>query len=186
MNVIENYKYEEAVELLSRLPENLGTVYDLGAGKRDSPVSLQIKKLKCGHLISVEPFQPYIEFLLHGGNSADVHDVVSAHLTHSNFKVGACDLVLLIDVIEHLDKKGAIELLAHLQRKAKNIVIFAPEGDTVGYTNSDMGNPLQEHKSAWIGEEFESLGFDVTVYRKFHAHLGDVSAMWAIWKTPNG
>ena len=48
-----------------------------------------------------------------------------------------------------------------------------------------MGNPLQEHKSIWTAEEFEEMGFEVTVYENFHNHLGNghVGAIWAVWKS---
>lgn len=181
---ISNYSYADVVELLARLPKDLDTVVDLGAGKRDSPVSLQVAQIPCKHLISVEAFDPYISYLLLSNPIADTHDVVKAHITHSNYKVKECDLVLMIDVIEHLENEEALKLIEHLQSVAKRIVIFTVVGDTVGYSNHDMDNSLQEHKSAWYPENFEDLGFEVTVYEDFHHHLGDghVDAMWAVWK----
>jgi hypothetical protein len=182
---VADYSYADAVELLARIPYSLGTVVDLGAGKRDSPVSLQVAQIVCDHLISVEAFEPYIQILLGIKTKAKVHDVVKAHITHSNYKVKNCDLVLLIDVIEHLEKEEALELLHYLKEVAKSLVIFTVEGDTLGYSNKDMENPLQEHKSIWTAEEFEEMGFEVTVYENFHNHLGNghVGAIWAVWKS---
>jgi len=181
---VTDYSYADATELLARLPKDLGTVYDLGAGKRDSPVSLQVAQIECEHLKSVEAFDPYIQILLGIKVKAEVHDVVKAHLTHSNYQVGNCDLVLMIDVIEHLENEEALELIEYLQSVSKNILIFTVEGDTLGYSNHDMDNPLQEHKSVWYAEDFEDLGFEVTVYENFHTHLGNghVGAIWASWK----
>jgi hypothetical protein len=47
-----------------------------------------------------------------------------------------------------------------------------------------MGNELQEHKSAWHGNELAELGFDVTIYENFHTHVKDhpIGAIWAIWR----
>ena len=183
MQVITDWKYDEATNLLGRLPSNLNVVADLGAGRRDNPVSLQVREIQCKHLISVEAFEPYLELLLRRSPIAGTHDVVHANLINSNYKLRSCDLVLLLDVIEHLGKEEALELLDYLKTIAKCIVIFTPVGDTIGYTNGDMGNPLQEHKSAWTADEFEEMAFEVTVYEKFHVHLGDIGAMWAIWKS---
>lgn len=187
MTKVETYTYEEATNLLGRLPKDLNIVHDLGAGKRDSPVSLQVNQIECEHLVSVEAFEPYLQILLATKPKAKIHDVVKAHLVNSNYKVKNSDLVLMIDVIEHLEKSDALELIAYLKGASKSIVIFTPEGDTIGYSNHDMENPLQEHKSMWSGEDFEALGFDVTVYEKFHTHLGNgqVGAIWATWNQVN-
>jgi len=187
INRIRHYVYADVVDLLGRIPKELDRVVDLGAGKRDNPISLQVREIVCNHLISVEAFEPYIDFLLKAGNKAKTHDVVLAHITKSNFKVKECDLVIMLDVIEHLPKSEALELLDFLKTKAKNILIFTPEGDTLGYTNGDMGNKLQEHLSAWEAQEFVDLGFDVTVYEQFHTHVKDypIGAMWASWTTDN-
>lgn len=180
---IKEYTYEEATDLLGRLNWPLDVVVDLGAGKRDSPISEQVKKIKCNHLISVEAFEPYLEVLLHAEHNALIHDVVKAHIIGSYYKIPSCDLVLMIDVIEHLDKLDALNLIDELKKKTKMIILFTPEGDTIGYSNHDMGNALQEHKSAWLPDELESLGFSVSVYEDFHTHVKDypVSAMWAVW-----
>ena len=183
------YTFQEATNLLHKIKPNPRKVVDLGAGKRDSPVSEQIKKLRCEHLVSVEAFEAYLPHLLHGGNSAKTHDVVHAHIVHSNYKVPECDVVLMIDVIEHLKKEDALELLEYLKTKANQIVLFTPEGDTIGYSSGDMGNVLQEHLSAWTPESLEALGFEVEVFEDFHTHVKDypIGVIWAIWnKDVNG
>ena len=183
INRVRHYVYADVVDLLGRIPTELDVVYDLGAGKRDNPISLQVREIMCNYLISVEAFEPYIDFLLKSGNKAKSHDVVLAHLTNSNYKVKVCDLVIMLDVIEHLPKDEALELITYLKTKAKTILIFTPEGDTIGYSNGDMGNELQSHLSGWTAEEFELLGFDVVVYEQFHTHVKDypIGAMWATW-----
>ena len=183
MRIVNNWTYAEATELLGRLPKNIDVLADLGAGKRDNAVSSQVSKIVCNHLITVEKFEPYLEILLHCKHTAKTHDVVHADITmKSNYKLPKCDVVLMLDVIEHLIKPDALELLDYLKTITAHIIIFTPVGDTIGYTNNDSGNPLQAHLSAWTPEEFEALGFEVTVYEKFHAHLGNIGAMWCTWK----
>jgi len=182
---VSDYSYADATQLLARLPKDLNVVYDLGAGKRDSPVSLQVAEIECEQLISIEPFDPYIPFLLTTRVAAKHHDVVRANLIKSNYKIKECSLAIMIDVIEHLEKEDALGLLSHLKSVSKNIVIFTVDGDTLGYSNNEMENPLQEHKSIWTAKEFEEMGFEVTVYENFHNHLGNghVGAIWAVWKS---
>jgi len=180
---ISDYDYKEATDLGKYYNGlgHLGTIVDLGAGKRDSPISFQIASLKCDKLISVEAFQPYTLFL-EGASSADAHIIVNQNIMDFIFPDNV-DLVLLIDVIEHLKKEEALALIDVLKANSRWIVIFTPEGDTVGYSNKDSGNILQEHLSAWSADEVESLGFEVTVYEKFHTHVKDepIGAMWAIY-----
>ena len=182
---IGTYTYAEATNLLKWFPDNPTKVVDLGAGKRDSPISEQMKQLECEWLISLEAFDPYLEFLLHGGHKAKLHDVIKHKIETYRFPKDT-DVVVMIDVIEHLTKEDALALLARAMEvdSLRSIILFTVVGDTVGYSNHDMGNELQEHKSAWSAEEFEDLGFEVTVYDDFHTHVKDVpvSAMWAIWK----
>jgi hypothetical protein len=184
MNRITNYTYEEAANLLKYFPEKPMKVVDLGAGKRDSPISEQMKRLDCDWLISLEAFEPYLEFLLHGGHKARLHDVIKHKIETYRFPRDT-DVVVMVDVIEHLEEEEALDLIERAQNtpSVRTIIIFTPEGDTIGYSNHDMGNELQEHKSAWFGYEFEDLGFDVTIYENFHTHVKDrpIGAIWAVW-----
>jgi len=179
----KKYNYDEATDLKSWLwdIEEDSVVVDLGAGKRDSPISSQIAGIKCGKLVSVEAFEPYTLFL-HGASSAKKHEVVVQDVLDYKF-TEQVDAVLLIDVIEHLRREDALALIHVMKAYANKIVIFTPEGDTIGYSNHDMGNKLQEHLSAWSAEDFESLGFDVVVYEDFHTHVKEypIGAIWAVF-----
>ena len=70
-----------------------------------------------------------------------------------------CDVVLLLDVIEHVDKDDAKRLISLLERKAPVVVIYTPNGFLKQDATPD--NPFQKHQSGWLPKELEDLGYRV-------------------------
>jgi len=64
------------------------------------------------------------------------------------------DLILFIDVIEHLDKEEGKLFLDKLRKKSKNIIVGTPKG----FTKQDdvYGNELERHRSGWNTSDFKS------------------------------
>jgi hypothetical protein len=182
MKNIYGYTYAQATDLFAYLPVDGNVVMDLGAGIRDNPISKQIAELDVPMLISIENFEPYIEILKKVPVQAQEHLVIQLSVLDAGI-VPNSDVVML-DVIEHLEKEQALEFIKKVQASARSFTIFTPEGDTVGFSNHHMDNPLQEHLSAWSGEELEELGFEVTVFKGFHHHVKSfpVGGLWATWR----
>lgn len=72
------------------------------------------------------------------------------------------DLVIAIDVMEHLKKEESLDVLKQCQEIArKAIIIETPRGYLP--TNIDItghgGHQWQTHRSEWQPEEFEKIGF---------------------------
>lgn len=88
------------------------------------------------------------------------------------------DSVILIDVLEHLEKKEALILLEDLEKIIKNqIILFVPIQDNIEnletfikYQNDRKLNNLSlgYHLSCWTPEEFELMGFVGEYSEKFH------------------
>ncbi len=65
------------------------------------------------------------------------------------------DLILLIDVIEHMDKEDGMLFLQKLIKKSRNVIIGTPKGFT---TQDDVyGNELERHRSGWLPSDFKSI-----------------------------
>jgi SAM-dependent methyltransferase len=128
------------------------TVLDLGCG-RSSPIQFCRKSLSVG----VELFEPY----LLESKREHIHDqYVRADVTRIEFKPRSFDVVIAIDVLEHLDKLAGRELLGRMETWAKRrVVVFTPNGFLRQEPYHE--NALQEHRSGWTVEEFRSLGFEV-------------------------
>lgn len=79
------------------------------------------------------------------------------------------DLVLCLDVLEHMDKDKAEDLLADFDGMratghAERIVLFTTDGYQPQDANDSLGhgvNPYQKHKCGFTKPELEAYGFTV-------------------------
>ena len=95
------------------------------------------------------------------------------------------DTVVLMDVVEHLEKKEAVRLLKETQKHIKQIVVFTPLGFM---EQDDKENHWNCHKSAWYPQDFP--GWRVEVFEHFHwcdfkgRELPEPNgAILAVWKS---
>jgi len=82
------------------------------------------------------------------------------------FADGSYDVVLLIDIIEHLEKKDGDVLLAHAERIARRAVfVVTPDGfsEQDGWDAWGLGhNELQAHVCGWSERELANRGYNLT------------------------
>lgn len=103
-------------------------------------------------LEGIEGFEKYI---------TDFHRKI-----YDNIYIGNCydlvealpndyDLILFLDVIEHLDKEQGEKLIKILLSKTKNIIIATP----CGYVPQDdvFGNEYERHHSGWTKKDFKKF-----------------------------
>jgi hypothetical protein len=101
----------------------------------------------------VEIYDDYITDLQRAVyNTIHIGDVRSTVAALSTY-----DLILMCDVIEHIPKEEARDLLRRLSRKArKAILITTPDGY---YEQAEVyDNPAERHVSEWKAEDFEPFG----------------------------
>lgn len=67
------------------------------------------------------------------------------------------DLILLIDVLEHFEKKDGVLLLKTLLHNHGCVLVSTPKIPTP--QQDAFGNVYETHRSAWSKEELASLGF---------------------------
>lgn len=149
------------------------TILNLGAGKSDSLISNQLPHMKLGHITNVEIFPPYAE-TLRGLPWHSSYEVVEYDITEyvRSLPNKSYDVVLLLDVLEHLDKFDAELLLSRLLHIArKRVLIFLP----IGYCKQDPydGNEYQRHLSTWEIEDFPAGSVEF-----MHLIHGTFSAGW--------
>ncbi len=138
--------------ILQRELSGCDSVLDLGCGYFS-----QVYRLGIPFSVGVELFEPYLQESRRKG----IHSqYVRADIRRLELKPKSFDAVIAVEVLEHLTKREAIELLEKMEQWArKKIVITTPNGyleqDTYG------GNPLQEHRSGWTTRELRQLGFSV-------------------------
>ncbi len=106
------------------------------------------KKIDC-----VEAFEKYItpihKFVY---NKIIIGDIKEKIKTLEEY-----DLILLIDVIEHFEKKEGIKLLKQLLDKGKYILISTPK--LVEEQKDSFGNKYETHKSEWSKKDFKKIAY---------------------------
>lgn len=78
------------------------------------------------------------------------------------------DAVIASDFIEHLEKEKAFRLLENTKELTNLEIIFTPLGD---YCVNPNATSPHEHRSGWMPEELERIGFKTEVYPSWHPTL---------------
>jgi len=143
------------LELTGISPQK-ATVLDLGCGK-DSPIRFfkDIIRNSCG----VDSFPPYLEKSRNEGiHDEYLHaDVLDALRSMDN---NSFDVVIALDLIEHLPKDDGKILLRQMERVAdKKVIVFTPNG----FLPQEIfdGNALQHHLSGWEVNEMLLAGYRI-------------------------
>lgn len=84
-----------------------------------------------------------------------------------DFKDRSYDLVLAVDILEHLRKEEGALFIKELARIGKNVIVATP-AEFIKQVVPE--NPLEDHLSFWNKEELQAFGF--TVIENRHALIG--------------
>ena len=143
----------------SNLRELVGkqwSVLDLGCGSRP-PVLLALHPEA---YFGIDGFKPSIDavrqYCINENLEHYQFEVQNIELVH--FNEDQFDIVILIDVIEHLSKESGLKLLESAKYWASRCVYVSTPN---GFLKQDPydSNSFQEHLSGWTVNEFRSLGF---------------------------
>lgn len=132
------------------------TILDLACG-----LSFRTKYIPASLRVGVDIYSDYFEHI--------ESDVPYAVIKYDIRKIEdiimpkSFDVVMALDVVEHLEKHEAIKLIQSMENIArKAVIIETPEGfipqniDIHGYG----GDTYQTHRSGWEVQEFTDVGFD--------------------------
>lgn len=158
-----------------RLPGTLGdrigrklgpgtSVLDVGCGTGLITQSLRSTYLRSNSVVGLDAYLPALYV---AKNRGVYQDVICADVTRLPFKSGAFDIVLCIEVIEHLRKEDGFALVRELERLASNqVVLTTPNGSVpyhpLGHDDVQNRNPYSAHLSGWTPEDFRKMGYHVT------------------------
>lgn len=128
------------------------SILDLGCGHNS-----HIRFCDAPYKVGVELFDRYIK----ESEEKGIHNkYIKSDVTKVDFEPKSFDAVIMIDVLEHLSKQDALELIKKMNTWAKKkIIILTPRG-FMHQENVD-NNHLQDHLSGWEVKEFKDLGFKV-------------------------
>ncbi len=154
MNQIDfNYRLTSYLRALERVFAGNRTVLDIGCGERSL-----IQRFDWDESVGVDAHQKSVD----NARARGTHDrLVCANLMEldQHFSENSFDVVVALDVIEHLPKEAGWKLLEAMGRIAKKrVVICTPNGFMPQPAND---NPFQEHVSGWSFEELTDAGYSV-------------------------
>lgn len=140
------------IEYLKREIDRDDTVLDLGCGY-NSP----LQYCDIAFSVGVELFAPYLE---ESRKKAIHNEYVEADIREVDFKSKSFDVVLAMEVLEHLAKDEGYELIQKMEAWArKKVIVKTPNSYLHQDTYDD--NTLQRHLSGWSADELKKMGFKV-------------------------
>ncbi len=147
-------------------PDDL--VLDLGCG-----IMTVTNDLKCKSILGVDHFPPYLQ-IVSKQHSVIWHNLESNMLT---FASKSFDVVLALDILEHLELSKAQNLLLEMKRICrKKVIAYTPsklDKNESSVENAwDLGrNESQAHKCLITKEEFELWGYKAKIIGPDHNWL---------------
>lgn len=154
----------------------ISTVLDIGAGSGTYKKMFAKNKLFEDSLwTAIEAWQPYIDDfrLVDLYNNVINNDVMKVDLS----SLGTFDITFMGDVLEHLSKQDAVELVDRVMSVSKNAVISIP---IVHWPQAERhGNPYEVHiKDDWSDSEVKET---FSKYIK-HSHAGEQIGVYLLSK----
>lgn len=130
-------------------------VLDLGCGKG---IAGELFNSNKNHKFTgIDIFNPYIKIC---SNNGFYNKVIRADLTKIKLDKKSFDVVLLLQVLEHMDKNDALKVLQQSISAAKAAVLISlPNGKCLQEEYED--NKFNIHKSVWRHTDLQKIGFRV-------------------------
>lgn len=103
---------------------------------------------------AIEGYRPYLDFIPRWAYDrimiGDVFEIFPRIPSKSY------DMVLAIAILEHLERKEGNVFLEELKRIGKKVIVSVPR---LWGPQQVPENPLENHRSHWVWEDFQSHGF---------------------------
>jgi len=154
------FRYDDI--LIKQFDKNSQSVLDLGCGQGQPMLIIkdaQSKKKLDIKSVGVDEFLPNIKFC----KSHKIYDMcIHSDIRKVRFKPKSFDTVLLLDVLEHLERQDGTKILEKIETIGrKQIIVFTPVGFQPQAKSLVNKNPLEAHKSGWSPDEMRKRGYKV-------------------------
>ena len=141
------------------IDKNCKSILDVACGQ-GNPMRMIKKRMKVDYAVGVDIFKPYLDYCK---KEKIFNKLITQDVRKIKFLEDSFDIVLLNEIVEHLTKKEAWELIKKAEKVAKyQVVIATPIGKS--YHPAVDGNKYQLHKSAFYPKEFVKRGYKVKKY----------------------
>lgn len=169
-----------SVKELIRRASQYASVLDVGCGKGNT-----IARVRAARRVGLDAAAPCVAWCRSHHRDQDVHFVqYDVRRICELFDNDAFECVYGMDIVEHLDKNGGLQLVHDCEVLAsKCTMFFVPVGN---HPQTDdpcgMGNEhFQQHRSTWYPEDMERLGYDVYYYPDWHKNISPEKSKGAMW-----
>jgi SAM-dependent methyltransferase len=166
-------------DAIRRELKNATSVLDVGCGV-ESPLSLVKKTF---YSVGIDKFKPSIQI----SKKKKIHDrylLMDVKNIDKKFKKKSFDVVISLDLIEHISKKDGFRLLKKMEAIAKKkVIVLTPNG----FISQDPfeNNPYQVHRSGWSTDDFSKHGYAVYGMRGLRFMRGEYATLkykpWFMW-----
>jgi len=162
--------------LRRELDDSSWSVLDLGSGIRPNAGVVLLNPS-----LHVDVYTPYLDAI----KNRSMTLLLDLSNGLDNFIASSYDVVLLLDVLEHLQKAAALNLLAEAKRIArKKVIVFTSDGFLPQEVDAwgKGGDTYQRHRCGFVRSELEGLGLrcksvDVRPSQWHDAHV----AVFGVW-----
>lgn len=137
------------------MDKGTGTVLDLGCGNGE-PMEF-INRKRRFFALGVDVFRPYLRECRKTGTH---EQYVLCDVRHLPFKSKSFDVVLCMEMLEHLTQSEGKQLLEDMEEIARSQVIATTPAGCHSQREYD-NNPYQEHRHIWKPAELRQLGYKV-------------------------
>ena len=149
------------IGILTRELKNLKfqSVLDVGGGSGRTFRRIR-QFMSQSYSVGLDIYTPYI---WQAKTEHAYDDYILAKASSLPFRDKSFDVIIALQLIEHMGEEEALIAIKEMERVAKRkVIITTPRGV---YPQEEYdGNPYQAHKSAWDINEMESLGYRVILY----------------------
>ena len=153
--------------LIKNIVNSVDSVLDVGCGVGDY---LEKFTNSSQRVIAVEPYLPYLDEAKKRAPWAEFKNMDA--LTYFGQTEEKFECILLIDVVEHLEKNQAVQMVREAIKHSKKMVFCqTPFGECEQHHDQwNMGGDYwQTHKSTWDDSNLDELGFSFyTVWKNWY------------------
>jgi SAM-dependent methyltransferase len=139
------------------------TIIDIGCGFGTWGHAIRSFVFRGGdkaYLVGCDIFRP---FILKNKKYNPYDDLVLCDARHLPFQRKCADIVLSLEMIEHLDKELGFKFLENLDVLSKDrILVSTPYGYLEQHDTDET--QFEEHKSVWYAKDFKKKGYIVRKY----------------------
>jgi len=151
-------------------------VLDLGCG-----ICIPTKDLVCKALVGVDAWKNCLFQI----KDFAIPICVNIRQLEEVFVEGSFDVALMLDTIEHLEKREGEEALEIAEKIAKKyVIVFTPKNWDTNEANTHnpacwaFSNPYNYHKSLWTEYDFTKRGYDIVHNDTYPEYIFAVKSLW--------